>query len=254
MAARTEAEVRVGTIENAASTVGASPRARVLITGTGRAGTTLLVQVLTDLGFDTGFAADAPIDERVHAGLEQPLDDPGGPRIVKNPTVIRRLDALLGSGHVALEHVVIPIRDLDVAAASRVRNTRYGTNLTSQGGLVGTRNAAHQREALALLQYELFRVLAEHDIPHTLLAFPRFTTDAEYTYRKLSFLDPAIPPERWQDALARRVRPGLIHETALSRRERMLAGLGSTYNRALVRPARALRRLLPGSTSGAGRP
>ena len=36
---------------------------RIVITGTGRSGTTLLVQILTDLGFDTGFSSDAPIDD-----------------------------------------------------------------------------------------------------------------------------------------------------------------------------------------------
>ena len=222
----------------------AGPPPKVLITGTGRAGTTLLVQVLSDLGLDTGFAPEAPVDERVHAGLELPLDDPEGPRIVKSPTVIRRLGDLLESGRLRLDHVIIPMRDLEIAAASRVRNTRYGADLASPGGLLGTRSATRQAEALALLHFELMSVLARHDVAHTLLWFPRFATDWEYLASKLAFLDPTIPPERWRDALARRARPDLIHQTPLDARERARAVAGTAYNRWVARPARAVGRLL----------
>ena len=120
---------------------------KIVITGTGRSGTTLLVQILTDLGFDTGFSSEAPIDEATHAGLETRLDSPNAPRIVKNPNLSRRLDEILTAGTATVEHVIIPMRDLDVAAASRVRATRYGSNLHVVGGLFGTTNAARQREA-----------------------------------------------------------------------------------------------------------
>jgi len=225
---------------------GAGPRPKVLITGTGRAGTTLLVQVLTDLGMDTGFTSDALVDEQARAGLEAPLDDPAGPRIVKSPTVIRRLGRLLASGTVELEHVIIPMRALDVAAASRVRQTKYGADLRTFGGLLGTRYATKQREALALLQYELVYVLATYDVPHTLLLFPRFASDWEYTHRKLGFLDPNVPATRWREVFEARVVPGLIHEEPLSRRERAMTVAGTTYNRLVARPARAVRKVWRG--------
>jgi hypothetical protein len=221
-------------------------RAKILITGTGRSGTTLLVQVLTDLGLDTGFAPDAAVDPRARAGLERALDDPAGPRIVKSPNVIRRLDAILAAGTIDLEHVIIPIRDLDVAAASRVRTTRYGADLHTQGGLLATRYATRQAAALAVLQHQLMLTLARYEVPHTLLAFPRFTTDWEYTHRTLSFLTPGLSPHEWRDALAARVVPELIHEAPLSRRERSLTVLGTTFNRAVARPLRGAGRLLRG--------
>jgi hypothetical protein len=212
---------------------------KVLITGTGRAGTTLLVQVLTDLGLDTGFAPDAPIDERARAGLESAVVDPAGPRIVKSPGVVRRLGTLLDTGQAEIEHVIIPMRDLDVAAASRVRLTHYGADLRTFGGLVGTRRATQQREALAVMQYELMFTIARHDLPCTFLVFPRFTTDWEYTADKLGFLAPDLPATRWRDALASRVRPELIHEAPLTRREHAMTALGTSYNQLVVRPARA---------------
>lgn len=223
-----------------------APSPRVLITGTGRAGTTLLVQVLTDLGLDTGFEPESKINPEARAGLEKKLDDPDAPYIVKSPNVIRRLPGLLESGAVVLDHVIIPIRDLDVAAASRVRMTKYGSNLRTRGGLLGTRFATRQAEALAVLQYQLMLTLARHEVPSTYLEFPRFTRDWEYLYRQLRFLAPDLPPERWQAALQGRVKPELIHEQPLTAKERRLTMIGTTYNRAVVRPLRGVRKLIRG--------
>lgn len=221
---------------------------KVVITGTGRAGTTLLVQILTDLGLDTGFGPDHRVDDRVHAGLEFKIESPNAPRIVKDPNLSRRLGGLLDAGAVEVEHVIVPIRDLDIAAASRIRNTKYGSNLHTFGGLFGTARATRQREALALLFYELFWTITRHELPHTLLEFPRFADDWEYTYRQLSFLDPSIPPERWKEAIAARADPTLIHEEPLTSEERAKTMIGTAYNRGIARPIRGARKLLGGES------
>lgn len=216
---------------------------KVLITGTGRAGTTLLVQVLTDLGLDTGFGPDSVIDERAQAGLELPAGDPASPRIVKSPNLTRRMGELISEGRLNVEHVIIPIRDLDVATASRVRLTRYGSDLHTWGGLIGTTRATKQRTALAERQYELMYTIAKYNLPHTLLLFPKFARDWQYTFDQLSFLDPEIPSESWRACLMNRVRPDLIHESPLSSKERLLTVGGTAYNRGVLRPLRALRNL-----------
>jgi hypothetical protein len=221
-----------------------SPEPKIVITGTGRAGTTLLVQVLTDLGLDTGFTPDAPIDGGVNAGLETGIEAPDAPRVVKNPNLSRRLGELLDAGKVAIEHVIIPMRDLDVAAASRVRNTAYGADLHTFGGLFGTARATHQREALALVFYELMFTVARYDLPHTLLLFPRFAQDWRYTYDKLGFLTPDVPAARWEEVLAERSSPELIHEEPLTSAERAKTYAGTFYNRAIARPVRGVRRAL----------
>jgi hypothetical protein len=226
--------------------------AKVVIAGTGRAGTTLLVQILTDLGLDTGFDRADEIDERVHAGLERGIEAPDAPRIVKNPNLSRRLGSLLDAGKVEIEHVIIPVRDLDVAAASRVRNTRYGSDLHTFGGLIGTSKATRQREALALVFYELLYTVARYDLPHTFLMFPRFAQDWQYTYDQLSFLDPSIEADRWKAAIDGRVNLSLVREEPLSRAERYKTLGGTVYTQAIARPARGLRRALFGSRDGSG--
>ncbi len=224
-----------------------APEPKIVITGTGRSGTTLLVQILTDLGLDTGFTSDSPIDATTHAGLETGLDSPHAPRIVKSPNLSRRLEAILAEGKVNVHHVIIPMRDLAVASASRVRATKYGSNLHAMGGLFGTTNAVKQQESLALLNYQLMFTLAKYDIAHTLLLFPRFATDWEYLYSHLSFLDPEIPPQDWKAAVEARVRPELIHEAPLTRAEQLATRLGSAYNRFVGRPFRGLRKVLTGN-------
>jgi hypothetical protein len=140
--------------------------------------------------------------------------------------------------------VIIPVRDLDVATASRVRNTRYGADLHTWGGLFGTNRATRQREALATVLAELIETVARFDLEHTLLGFPRFALDAEYTYRKLGFLAPDLDEDAWRRALTGRVDPTLIHEQPLTANERRLTTLGTTYNRVVARPARAVRRVV----------
>jgi hypothetical protein len=201
------------------------PEPKVVITGTGRAGTTLLVTVLTRLGLDTGEASGklSGVDARTHGGLESLLDAPDAPYIVKDTTLPFRLGQLLEAGTVSVSHVIIPIRSLDLAAASRVRGSDYGRNIFARGGLWGTVDPVKQRDALAAMLYELMFTIARFELPHTLLEFPRFTTDWQYTHRALSFLAPDRTAEEFRDALAAVVQPDLIHEEPLRARERLLA-------------------------------
>jgi hypothetical protein len=199
------------------------PEPKIVITGTGRAGTTLLVSVLTHLGLDTGEESGrlSRVDGRTHGGLESLLDAPDAPTVVKDTTLPFRLAQLLEAGTVSVSHVIVPIRSLDLAAASRVRGSNYGRNIFARGGLWGTVNPEKQRDALAAMLYELMYTIAKFELPHTLLEFPRFTTDWHYTWRALGFLAPDRTPEDFRDALSAVVRTDLIHEEPLRPGERL---------------------------------
>ena len=71
---------------------GQHPVHKVIISGTGRSGTTFLVHLLTELGLDTGITArnwGKKYFEHCNAGLEHELLDPETPYIVKNPALLR---------------------------------------------------------------------------------------------------------------------------------------------------------------------
>jgi hypothetical protein len=143
---------------------------------------------------------------------------------------------------VELEHVILPMRDLEVAAASRVRVSDYGAGQGVAGGLVGTWSPRRQQTVLAEAMYRFVHGLVERDIPFTTLAFPRFARDWEYLYRKLGWLGPHLTADDWKRAVEGRYRPDLVHETPLSAEERRRVLL--TLPRTLVgRAGRALSRL-----------
>ena len=99
---------------------------------------------------------------------------------MKNPGLCQTLPALLATGRVVVDHALVPIRVLEDAARSRVRIG--GTDGAVPGGLRGTSDPAAQSGVLAEGFHNLMQTLAAHDIPHTLLDFPRFALDAEYAW------------------------------------------------------------------------
>ena len=191
-------------------------RRHLIITGTGRAGTTLLVQLMTELGMDTGFTdISSGIFPNAHAGMELDLREPGCPYVVKDPRLCERLGPILREGLVTVDHAIVPIRDLFAAAESRRSiSTKAGIpgGSTVAGGLWLTDNPEDQEVALALQLYQLFHTLARYDIPTTTLDFPRFVSDHSYLYRKLSPLMPNVTPDRFRAAFETVVRPELVHD------------------------------------------
>ena len=195
---------------------------KIVITGTGRAGTTLLVQILDELGLDTGLAEGklSAYGPTARAGFESRIDDPDAPTVVKDMTLGFRFREVLDHCDVAIGHVLLPDRRLDIAAASRVRAAGYGSRPFRRGALTGTLRATEQEEVLAGMRAEIVAVLEERGIPHTFIDFPRFATDATYTHDRLR---PVVPDASLADverALRQTVRPDMIHEQPLSWIER----------------------------------
>jgi len=198
---------------------------KIIICGTGRAGTTLLVALLSDLGLDTGFHPGMRINGKA-GGLETDVERRAEtPRIIKSPGLSTRLGRLLEEGAIEVEHVIVPVRDLEIAAASRVRVAGYGRFLGVRGGFTGTRSASHQRAVLDSMLAELVWTLTRFDLPHTLLEFPRFAHDWQYTYDKLGFLAPECNAADFQRVIEARYDPTEIREEPLTSRERFESAL-----------------------------
>jgi hypothetical protein len=189
-----------------------APVHKVIITGTGRAGTTFLMQLLTELGLDTGYTSrtsGSDYFELCSAGMEKELLAEPSPYVVKNPKFCDTLPGFLATGRIVVDHVLVPIRELDSAALSRIRIGGADGNVP--GGLIGTSNPEDQRRVLAEYFHKLMHTLAAYDIPHTLLYFPRVALDVDYAWAKLRFLMPAVGRPRFGEAFKRVARPDLIH-------------------------------------------
>jgi hypothetical protein len=219
----------VGIVENAASLpeeptgalitlfAAGMPKHHLIITGTGRAATTFLVQLLTELRLDTGFTSDSGVLPNCDAGLEWDIRHPDAPYVVKSPWLCDHLDEVLAHGHVAIDHAVVPVRDLFAAAESR-RDVSRRTDPDAfapeavPGGLWLTDEPDEQESILTHKLYELIVALARHEIPVTLLMFPRLVQDPEYLYRRTRFALGDVGYSGFAEAFRRTSRPELVHD------------------------------------------
>lgn len=189
----------------------------LIISGTGRAGTTFLVQLLTALSLDTGFTDIASaVSPNCNAGMEWDIRRPEAPYIVKSPFLCDELDDLLEAKRIVIDHAVIPVRDLYSAAESR-RDVARKTDKTLYpegipGGLWMTDRPERQEAVLVAQLYKLIYTLAKWDIPMTLLYFPRLVRDPEYLYEKLGFALEGVSYQAFLEGYRQAVRPELVHE------------------------------------------
>jgi hypothetical protein len=183
----------------------------LVIAGTGRTGTTFLVRYLTELGMDTHIKrrGDAQFDRESQAGLEDmPLIDDDLPYVVKAPWIGEYIDSILRSDKIRIDAVVVPMRDLVEAAASRaiveLRALHQNAPWMSQrldetfevwagtpGGIIYSLNPLDQARLLAVGFHYLVHRLVEADIPIVFITFPRLIVKADYAFECLRRFLPA---------------------------------------------------------------
>jgi hypothetical protein len=192
-------------------------RSHVVISGTGRAGTTFLVQLLTHLGLNTGFDVNSmELYPMARAGLETDIRDAGAPYVVKDPLLCDFLEEVLASS-VRIEHAIIPVRRFDAAAASRAHVQKLVTGNADgkdpvKGGLWDTDKADDQVALLRVKFTRLIEALVRHDIPITFVGYPRLIRDPDYLYAKLGFLLGDIDLALFRAVFARTARPEWVHQ------------------------------------------
>jgi len=212
---------RAGRFAGVTSDRRSAAKGHLLISGTGRAGTTALVQYFTVLGFDTGYTVEQTrrrIDPISNAGLEHSLSDENLPYVSKSPHYTQSLGGLLDRGEIAVKGLIIPVRDLFEAAESRRAASRKAEEAgidprRQAGGLFrAKKNPARQEERLAVQLYKLVHAAARHEVPIYLLPFPDFVVDEAVLYRVLAPLleQHGVSREEHQQAHSEAMRPNLV--------------------------------------------
>jgi hypothetical protein len=208
--------------------MGTMPRHHVVISGTGRAGTTFLVEILTHLGLDTGFTpqeVDIYRHKNARAGLEHDIREDGSPYVIKNPKFCDHIGEVLKTSDIIVDHVFIPMRDLRAAAESRrlvFRETVSGFALLKRlrfkikpkeipGGLWDGKNERNQEAILLHRLYKLILALSGTTIPVTLLQYPLILRDSSYLYEKLRPILEGIDDGKFRVVFDRVVRPEWVH-------------------------------------------
>jgi len=208
-------------------------RRHVVITGTGRAGTTFLVELFTHLGLETGFNTESILrmkDQHSSAGLERDIRNNNCPFIVKSPWFCDYAEQVMSRDDISIEHVFIPIRDLNAAAESRRHVTRTGIqklpffkrftrmvkpNISNKftGGLWHTKSIdpGKQEDILVKQLYKLMLAISEKTTPVTLIRYPRLTQDCPYLFGKLEPVLQGFSFEQFCETFHNVVRPELVH-------------------------------------------
>jgi hypothetical protein len=207
-----------------------TPKNHVVITGTGRSGTTFLVELMTRLGLDTGFSLDDLANKKsglARAGLEYHILNETCPYIVKSPLFCDFAHEVICRQDFILDHVFVPIRNLTAAAESRRLVTKANvSNLPLfqrlkhmikpeifDGGLWQTRSckSGKQEEILLKQIYNLMLALSDTDVPITLLRYPRIVKDSAYLFEKLKPILREITYESFCEAFHKTVRLELVN-------------------------------------------
>lgn len=159
---------------------------KILVTGTGRSGTTFLMRLFTYLNMKTGIKIkeiDKSIDPSCNSGIELGYTDKID--IVKNIAATRGLDFFCKEFDI--EYVIVPIRDYEEAAKSR----EFFKN--SSGGLLwGATDYKSQMTEYYKSIAILVKDIVKHDLKTTFLDFEKMTKNKEYLYKKLEHILPNI--------------------------------------------------------------
>lgn len=165
----------------------------IVVTGTGRAGTTFVMGMLTVSGVDTGFTLEdiAMINVKTRAGLERDVFPAGDwPRVVKSIHIANDIwnfaDVI---GMQCVERFIVPIRDVNAAANSRrERQSEFWPGYPVSGGHSDIQNPKDVDHELLRRHYDLILAAALHCIPVTHLHYPRLVQDACYLYNSLQHI------------------------------------------------------------------
>jgi len=158
---------------------------KILITGTGRCGTTFLIKLFSFLEFNTGYNRSNYINfifPNCNSGMERMYNE--NYYILKNPNFIRNIKYILEDQSVIIKKVIIPIRDLRSSAKSRVKHNKL------PGGLLDASDEESQIKYYNKLLANYIYLMTKHDIDTILIDFDRMISDKAYLFNKIkSILD-----------------------------------------------------------------
>lgn len=192
---------------------------KIIITGPGRSGTTFLVQLFGRLGFDTGFTEETETYvEEIRAGCEWHLEFDvnqdslvairarieAAPRVLKTPDWAFVLKWALHTNVIDIDHVFIPLRDIDQAARSRLG---VGLDWHVADDLQGEERVVDQANIMALALGRAIEACFLFEVPCTLMRFPAIVSDPGYCYQKLRPVMNDISQERFLEEWQKLARP-----------------------------------------------
>lgn len=158
---------------------------KILITGTGRCGTTFLIKLFSFLDFNTGYNRDNytfSISSNCNSGMEKNYKDDY--YILKNPMFMMNIENIVKDTSIKIKNVIIPVRDMEISAKSRVKHG------TLNGGLWNANDESSQIDFYKNILTNYIFIATKYDINTIFVDFDKMINDEIYLFNKLkSILD-----------------------------------------------------------------
>ncbi len=157
---------------------------KIVITGTGRCGTSFLMHLFTALGLNTGYTLDECENYLARSGCNGGIEHSIGNElfeksdIVKNPLWMYKPELL----DFDIDYIFLPIREIKKVALSRrhIGHNMYG------GFWQGAKTIDEQIEIDSKAFYNFIQYTVKKDLKVILLDFPRISHDSKYLYDKIA--------------------------------------------------------------------
>jgi len=184
---------------------------KILVTGTGRAGTSLLMAIFTKMELDTGFKESDIArfnNDKACCGLE---DFNRNAYIIKRPIPDNMPTEMFVTKH-KYDLIIIPIRKLKHSSDSRIRIHEMGL---SSGSLTHNGKPSNQYNNNAIFLGELVSEIIMRDIPYLFIKFPEFVYNFDYFWNTIAGCEQLtklkFTKEIAQKAWCESVKPGKVH-------------------------------------------
>ena len=155
---------------------------KILITGTGRSGTTFLIKLFSFLEYDTGYNKEnytKSIAKNCNSGMEKNYTEKN--YILKNPTFIHNIQKIIEDKSIIIKYIIIPIRDYKLSALSRVKHG--GTRVS--GGLWSATDEQSQIQFYEKIISNYIYYMTKYDINTIFIDFDKMISDKKYLFDKI---------------------------------------------------------------------
>ena len=198
----------------------------VIVTGPGKCGGSLIMWIFTELGIDTGFPKGRTYrktngdcgglyEKKFRGtGVKKPL-----PYVIKEPQMCADIDLRIRALSIDVDHVYIMLRRPGPQAVAlefmKSRANKVDVNDPDWYLLhesLTTRDFDKVTAAIGTRELQVVNLVAELDVPHTLVSYPRFGRDLDYAYSKFRFIleKHNISKEKFKEVWERCVSPDII--------------------------------------------
>ncbi len=146
---------------------------KILITGTGRCGTTFLIKMFSFFEFNTGYNRQNYskfIASNCNSGMERSYKE--NYYILKNPTFISEIKKIIEDKSIKIKTIIIPIRMFELSAISRVNNGKKVS-----GGLWNATDKQSQIKYYENIMSNYIYFMTKYDINTIVIDFDRLLSD-----------------------------------------------------------------------------